>query len=347
MRLVEAFRAVGARVAVTGDGANDAPALAAADVGVAAGGAVDAARVAAAVVVLAGRIGPRALLDALTEGRRSRSNLRHALAFYLGAKAGLIAIFAAALSLPSSILPTPSGGADAEAQLLPLAPVQVIVLELFMDLGASLAFVAEPVEAGAMDVPPPRRPLRKAASKEASAASLGDFFDQSMYLRIVAGGISMFACVAGGYTWGLFVDGSVSGSVVSSPAARAQAYAFACWLIGHVLLALNQRTDAAPALLAKSLFGNTTLLVWLVVVAATAAAVALAPPIQSALSLSGSPNWGIVLGVCIGGTCWMEVVRWGLWAVSQCKPNRRSIKNSKSVDPDSDSAMLPLLSASP
>lgn len=37
---------------------------------------------------------------------------------------------------------------------VPFAPVQVVLLELFMDIGASLAFVAEPVAPGAMRRPP-------------------------------------------------------------------------------------------------------------------------------------------------------------------------------------------------
>lgn len=141
LRLVQAFRARGEVVAMTGDGVNDAPALKAAHIGVAMGArGTDVAREAAALVLLNDDFA--SLVTAVRYGRRVFANLRKAIIFVVAVHVPIVGL---------SIVPVVFGWP------MLLMPVHILFLQLIIDPTCSVVFEAEPLEGAAMTVRP-RRP---------------------------------------------------------------------------------------------------------------------------------------------------------------------------------------------
>ena len=145
LRIVQAFKADGEIVAMTGDGVNDAPSLKAAHIGVAMGKrGTDVAREAAAIVLLEDDFG--SIVHSVRLGRRIYDNIRKAMAF----------IFAVHVPIAGlALLPLFFG--------LPLlfGPIHIALLEMVIDPVCALVFEAERDEDDIMARPPrdPAEPL--------------------------------------------------------------------------------------------------------------------------------------------------------------------------------------------
>ena len=276
LRLVRLLRESGEVVAVTGDGINDAPALKEAHIGVAMGiRGTDVAKETADMVLTDDNFAT--METAVKEGRKLFGNLRKGVRYYLACKVALVASF---------LLPIALGVP------LPFAPIQIIVLELFMDLAASATFVAEPEESNVM-TKPPVDPKEK-------------FMNRSMLRGISIGALSLFAAVTTNFLLVWFLAQNTQ--TPTQALTHAQTVAFATWMVGHILLALNFRSEKEP-LVKLGFLSNKIMILWAVLAAVTLIVGTSLPFVHDSLKITNltPSDWALVVTIPFVATFWMEL----------------------------------------
>ena len=271
LRIVRLLKDMGEVVAVTGDGVNDAPALKEAAIGISMGQkGTDAAKEAADVILTDDNF--VSIGSAVREGRKIFDNLKKGVRYYLSVKVALVLIF-----LLPIVLGIP----------LPFAPIQIIILEMFMDLAASSGFVAEGLDPNIMKQPP-RDPKER-------------MLNRKTLTRIFIGAACLFVAVSVCYVFTYYRTHNT---------VYAQTVAFSAWILSHIFLAFNTRSETEP-LVKRGLLSNKVMVVWGVSAVAMLFAVTVVPalhPLVRTTSLRLS-DWLLVLVASFVATFWIEATK--------------------------------------
>jgi magnesium-transporting ATPase (P-type) len=224
LRLVEALRAHGAVVAMTGDGVNDAPALKAADIGVAMGiTGTDVSKEAANMILADDNFAT--IVAAVREGRAIFANIRKFLRYLLSSNAGeVLTMFLGVVG--ASVIGLDVAG---EAVVAPLLATQILWINLLTDSAPALALGFEPPPRDVMRVPP-RRPEDR-------------IIDGAMQANVVFIGLVM--AVATLFTLDLFLAGGLvpGGSNLD----HARTAGFTVLVLAQLFNALNTRSERYSA----------------------------------------------------------------------------------------------------
>lgn len=261
LRIVHALQSGGEIVGMIGDGVNDAPSLKEADVSIAMGKqGTNVAREAADMVLTDDELDT--VVNAIHDGRRIYDNIQKAISYVFGIHIYII--------LTALIIPL--------LGLSPLLlPIHIILLELIIDPTCSLVFESMPAEPDVMKRPPrePERPIISA----------------KQFVRIVAGGLAVFALTAGTYVAALRFG-------LTTDAARTLGFSVILW--SNLFQVLGQISKEKLTIMVLGFFKNKVFLSVYLSVFTLVLALIYLPYLNTLFGFSSVPIILLALTVLIG-----------------------------------------------
>ena len=278
LRIVEVLKRSGEIVAVTGDGANDAPSLKEADIGVAMGASgTDVAREAADIVLLDDSFA--SIVNAVESGRAIYENIRKFIVYVFAHNwAELIPyVLYAVLAIP-----------------LPLLVVQVLAIDLAIDVIPSLALSREPPEAGIMEEPPRSLKERLFTRK---------VFGRSLYIGVIIAVGAMIGCIgawmAGGWHYGMALT-SDSPFYTSGVYTKGVTLTFAGIVVAQAGNVLASRTSK-QSIFRTSISTNKWIIFGIISQITILALIVYVPPLQRVFGTTalGLNDWAFLIGLAL------------------------------------------------